>query len=113
MMMMKMSMTANNALMVEQLGLLAEKGVMVQMRSRFEYEVFGFYKSNSVVVNLPMQTVTARYGEVDEFADEGLFDALVELNYSWWSRSHARYDGWARPAPEWEKLFEAAGLEVD
>lgn len=108
-----MSMTANNALMVEQLGLLAEKGVMVQMRSRFEYEVFGFYKSNSVVVNLPEQTVTARYGEVTEFAAEDLSETLVNLNYQWWSRSFARYDGWAQPAEEWRRLFDAAGLEVD
>ena len=99
--------------MVEQLGLLAEAGVEVKMVSRFEYDVYGFYKSNSVRVNLASNTVTARYNEVTEFDPAKLKEALVELNYDWWLFSKDRYDGWARPDGAWWPLLAEAGYVTE
>lgn len=92
--------------MVEQLGLLAEAGVRVEMMSRFEYRVYGFYKSDSVVVNLVNNTVTARYNEVSEFDPARLTEKLVELNYEWWERSAWRHDAWSEPDSAWKPLLE-------
>jgi hypothetical protein len=99
--------------MVEQLGLLAEAGVRVEMVSRFAYRVYGFYKSDSVLVNLANNTVTARYEEVSEFDPEHLKEKLVELNYEWWERSAWRHDGWSQPDAAWKPLLVAAEYEVE
>lgn len=98
---------------VNQLGLLAERGVLVTMRSRFEYEVGGFYKSNTVRVNVANQTVTARYDEVTEFDPANLTETLVDLNWDWWLRSKDRYDGWSQPDGAWLPLLEAAGYDTE
>ena len=97
----------------EQLGLLAERGVRVEMLSRFEFKVYGFYKSDSVTVHTVNQTLTARYDEVDEFMLEDLTEALVALNHQWWERSAWRYAGWAEPEPAWKSLMLEYGYEVD
>jgi hypothetical protein len=97
----------------EQLGLLAERGVRVEMLGRFEFKVYGFYKSDSVTVHTVNQTLTARYNEVDEFMVEDLTSALVTLNHQWWERSRERYDGWAEPDAAWKPLLLEHGYEVD
>jgi hypothetical protein len=99
--------------MVEQLGLLAEAGVEVKMVSRFEYAVYGFYKSGSVRVNLASNTVTARYNEVTEFDPAKLKEALVELNYDWWLFSQDRYEVWTRPDAAWLPMLVEAGYVTE
>jgi hypothetical protein len=56
----------------------------VVMKSRYEFEVMGFGKSGSVLVNLEKMTVTARYNEVTPFDEtENLVEVLGYVEQSW------------------------------
>lgn len=61
----------------------------VQMHSRYKFEVMGFGKSGSVMVDLEAMTVTARYNEVTPFdEEENLVEVLQDVERSWVPRSH-------------------------
>jgi hypothetical protein len=92
------------------LGFLAECGVMIQMISYDKYDVYGFYKSSKVTVDLTNKTISARYDEVDEIVDYyPLEKQLLDLNKDWWERSKDRSSLWSELSPSWtnvEKLIE-------
>lgn len=89
------------------LAFLARCGVRVEMLDLHLFRVYGFYKSDSVDVNLNAETVTSRYDRVDTFEVwNSLVEQLVDLNEYWWSRSYYRYEGWAELTREWKKVRE-------
>lgn len=56
----------------------------VFMKSRYKFEVMGFGKSSSVMVDLEKMTVTARYNEVTPFDEEdNLAEVLGWVEASW------------------------------
>ncbi len=88
---------------IEILGYLAGSGISVRMLSATRYELSGFYKSGTVVVDISNKTITARYAEVTKYDD--LKDSLVAVNYHWWCISKGRSDGWENPDKQWEPLL--------
>lgn len=96
--------------LIEQLGILAERGIIVQMISRSKFIVDGFYKSGTVCVDIDECTITARYDEVSSIYNNDLIQTLVDINYDWWLRSKDRYDGWKNPDSLWIKLLMEYGL---
>lgn len=76
------------------------------------YKIDGFYKSGSVLL-IPQldgsMLARARYNEETRLHD---FRDLVSLNYDWWTRSKARYEGWAAPDAGWvEWMIEFGWIE--
>lgn len=92
------------------LGFLADCGVMIQMISYDKYDVYGFYKSSKVTVDLTNKTISGRYNEVDEIYESlPLEKQLLIINKYWWERSKDRWDGWSEFSNTWsnvEKLLE-------
>ena len=91
---------------IDSLGFLADCGVHVQMVSRNAFDVYGFYKSNKVTVNLMNRAIYARYDEETTFDySMSLEEQLLIINKEWWERSRFRWDGWREMSPSW-KLVE-------
>ena len=87
------------------LGFLADCGVMIQMISYDKYDVYGFYKSSKVTVDLTNKTITARYDEVDEIVDYMLLEKqLLLLNKNWWERSRDRSSLWSEWSATWRNV---------
>ena len=95
---------------LKSLGFLAECGVMIQMISYDKFDVYGFYKSSKVTVDLTNKKIYGRYDEVDEIYESlSLEKQLLIINKYWWERSKDRWDGWSEMSPTWsnvEKLLE-------
>lgn len=95
---------------LKSLGFLADCGVMIQMISYDKFDVYGFYKSNKVTVDLTKKTISSRYNEDDEIVDYmPLEKQLFLINKNWWERSKERWDGWSEMSPAWTdvgKLIE-------
>ncbi len=87
------------------LGFLADCGVMIQMISYDKYDVYGFYKSSKVIVDLTNKTISARYDEVDEIVDYyPLEKQLLLINKHWWFMSRDKWDGWSEFSPSWQTV---------
>lgn len=95
---------------MSQLDELAQLGIEIHMKTMYIFEVYGFYKSGTVLVDIQDETVTARYDEVSTIYDEDLIQTLVDVNYDWWQRSMNRHDGWRNPDSNWESLLAKYGM---
>lgn len=94
---------------IQQLGMIAERGIEINMLSATQFSVGGFYKSGTVEVDIEKETITSRYDEISEFNND-LKQSLTKLNYDWWNRSKDRYDGWSNPDSSWEPLLLEYGF---
>jgi hypothetical protein len=87
---------------IKALAFLAERGVEVTLLNETEFTVGGFYKSDTVKVNIETNTITARYNEVTTVdADSNLVETLILLNKNWQRRSPDRFGGWAEMDSRW------------
>ena len=89
---------------------LAKKGIDVRLVDYNIYEITGFYKSGTILVNLDEQTIKSRYDEFVHFEEDDLLVKLVECNFDWWLRSKDRYDGWMYMDKPWQELYEELNI---
>jgi hypothetical protein len=95
---------------IEQLGILAERGILITKNSRSIFELSGFYKSGTVKVNVDEGTIVARYDEEYSICNNDLVQTLVDINYDWWQRSKDRSADWKNPDVMWLDLLQEYGL---
>lgn len=86
---------------------LARCGVRVEMLDFNKFRVYGFYKSDSLEVDLVNHTYTDRY-KTDRLEDwQSLVEELLDLNDYWHDVSKDRgVDEWKTPHSAWVKVRE-------
>jgi hypothetical protein len=103
-----------NSLIIE----ILKKGFTLEMeynpeQDRIEYYLFGFYKSDRIMLyenDHSTLTARSRYDEIDIIDN---FYNLVALNYRWWISSRERYDGWKVPDSKWLPFLIEEGFVVE
>lgn len=89
------------------LKFIENRGVEVQKLNETNYEVFGFYKSGSIIVDLDKNEIVARYNERTKFESSmDLLGELIQLNHVWYERSKDRWQGWSEMDANWVKIEE-------
>ena len=99
---------------IKALAFLAKHDIEVTLLNETEFTVGGFYKSDTVKVNIETNTITARYNEVTT-VDNGsnLLETLILLNKKWHQRSADRFDGWAEMDNAWANAMLDYNMELE
>jgi len=98
---------------LEALAFIAERGVEVKRLSETKFEIGGFYKSGTVIFDSEKNTITSRYGKVEQLYDySDLVESLIWLNEEWHDISKDRFEGWKEFDEYWEKVKQDYSVAV-
>ncbi|AUZ94944.1 hypothetical protein FDI40_gp162 [Agrobacterium phage Atu_ph07] len=95
-------------------GAMAECGIPVTVVGEHKFEIGGFYKSGTVMVDLERSEITDRYKDVTAFDDDSFVFDLVSLHNNWHTRSKDRLSDWKNVHGGWEIFIERLdGLDFE